>query len=86
MSFPVIAADAVGWISRDEMVEVDRVMIDDLGISLLQMMENAGRNLARVAIELFDPGTVWSQRGRAATGAAGSSPPGICATPASTCA
>ena len=35
------------------MIEVDRVMIDDLGISLIQMMENAGRNLARFTKETY---------------------------------
>ncbi len=32
------------------MREVDRAMIEDFGITLLQMMENAGRNLAEVVI------------------------------------
>jgi NAD(P)H-hydrate epimerase len=31
------------------MVEVDRIMVDDLGIDLVRMMENAGRGLARLA-------------------------------------
>ena len=35
------------------MVEVDRVMVDDLGIDLMQMMENAGRNLARFTMEVY---------------------------------
>jgi NAD(P)H-hydrate epimerase len=35
------------------MVEVDRVMVEDLGIDLLQMMENAGRNLARFTMETY---------------------------------
>lgn len=32
------------------MLEIDRIMIEDLHILLIQMMENAGSNLARVAI------------------------------------
>ncbi len=36
-------------ITTDQMKEVDRLMIDEFGIVLLQMMENAGRNLARLA-------------------------------------
>jgi NAD(P)H-hydrate epimerase len=32
------------------MRQVDRAMVQDLHIELLQMMENAGRNLADVAI------------------------------------
>ncbi len=36
-------------ITSDQMAEVDRVMIEDYGIQLIQMMENAGRNLAEQA-------------------------------------
>ena len=31
-----------------QMIEVDRLMVDDFGIELIQMMENAGRNLAEL--------------------------------------
>jgi NAD(P)H-hydrate epimerase len=37
---------AVTSVSVDQMREVDRLMTDEVGISLLQMMENAGRCLA----------------------------------------
>lgn len=53
--FPSIDADSIGWLTTDQMIEVDRVMIEDLHIELIQMMENAGRHLARAAIDLFDP-------------------------------
>ncbi len=46
-------------LSSKQMVEVDRVMEEELGISLIQMMENAGRGLARLAVHRFlgnDPG------------------------------
>lgn len=36
-------------VDRDQMAEIDRRMVEDLGIELTQMMENAGRNLARLA-------------------------------------
>jgi len=36
------------------MIEVDRLMIDSYGITLLQMMENAGRNLALLAKQMMD--------------------------------
>ena len=45
---PTIDADSLAWIDTEQMVEVDRVMIEDLHIELIQMMENAGRNLARL--------------------------------------
>jgi NAD(P)H-hydrate epimerase len=35
------------------MVEVDRLMIDDFGISLVRMMENAGRGVANLARHLL---------------------------------
>lgn len=36
-----------------QMIEVDRLMIEVYGISLLQMMENAGRNLAEQALRML---------------------------------
>jgi NAD(P)H-hydrate epimerase len=36
------------------MMEVDRLMIDSYGISLIQMMENAGRNLALLAKQIMN--------------------------------
>ncbi len=48
MTWPVVASDAVAWISADQMREMDRVAID-LGLSLPQMMENAGIHLSEVA-------------------------------------
>jgi NAD(P)H-hydrate epimerase len=33
-------------VSREDMIEIDRMMINDIGIDLIMMMENAGRNLA----------------------------------------
>lgn len=42
-------------ITVDQMREVDRLMVEEFGITLPQMMENAGRILAELTIELFDP-------------------------------
>ncbi|HEY6043237.1 MAG TPA: NAD(P)H-hydrate epimerase, partial [Anaerolineae bacterium] len=39
-------------LTTDQMREVDRVMVTEMGISLIQMMENAGRHLAVLAREL----------------------------------
>ncbi len=38
-------------ITAAQMREVDRVMVEDIGITLMQMMENAGRHLATLARE-----------------------------------
>jgi NAD(P)H-hydrate epimerase len=53
------------------MREVDRIMIEDLGISLLQMMENAGRNLAELAIRRFHPTSVTVLAGPGGNGGGG---------------
>jgi NAD(P)H-hydrate epimerase len=51
--FPVIDAQAVPWLSVEQMREVDRIMVEELGISLVRMMENAGRSLAEIAHDLL---------------------------------
>jgi len=40
---------SIPGISTQQMIEVDRLMIEEYGIKLIQMMENAGRNLAEMA-------------------------------------
>jgi NAD(P)H-hydrate epimerase len=47
------AADVIPDLTTEQMVEVDRAMIEDYGVELIQMMENAGRNLAHLARERF---------------------------------
>lgn len=42
----VLRAEDVPAVSVEQMREVDRLMVDELGIELQQMMENAGRALA----------------------------------------
>lgn len=44
---------AVPYLTTEQMIEVDRAMIEDFGIDLVRMMENAGRNLAHLARERF---------------------------------
>ena len=43
----------IPFLTTDQMREVDRAMIEDYGISLIQMMENAGRNLAQLSRRRF---------------------------------
>ena len=45
--------DPLPSVDTDQMIEVDRAMIADFHIELIQMMENAGRNLAHLARERF---------------------------------
>jgi hypothetical protein len=53
VALPLIGTDEVPWLSVEQMREVDRIMVEELGISLVRMMENAGRNLAELARHLF---------------------------------
>ena len=43
----------IAYITRDQMIEVDNLMINEYGINLYQMMENSGRNLAYLTKALF---------------------------------
>lgn len=47
MNLPLVTA--VPYLTTEQMREVDRAMIEDYGIQLVQMMENAGRALAHLA-------------------------------------
>jgi len=58
-------------LTKDQMVEVDRLMVEEAGISLLQMMENAGRSLASVAVDRFSPRRVTVLAGRGGNGGGG---------------
>lgn len=53
------------------MREVDRIMIEDLHIELLQMMENAGSNLAQFVLERFAPASVEVLAGSGGNGGGG---------------
>ena len=55
-------------LTTSQMIEVDRAMMEDYKISLLQMMENAGRNLAHLARARFLDG---DPRGRSVVVLAG---------------
>lgn len=50
--WPVLAVNNLPTLTADEMREVDRTMIEEFAIELPQMMENAGRNLADLALSL----------------------------------
>ncbi len=49
----IVSDVIVPFITTDQMREVDRAMIDDYDIVLIQMMENAGRELAHLARSRF---------------------------------
>jgi len=65
----LFAESEVPFLSTEQMITVDRLMIDLYGIDLVRMMENAGRSLARLARERFLEGDA---RGRKVAVLAGS--------------
>ncbi len=65
MSLPVPA------LTEQQMREVDRIMVEDIGIELVQMMENAGRNLAQLALRRFNPASVIVLAGPGGNGGGG---------------
>lgn len=69
--WPIIDAAAISWIDQAQMVEVDRIMIEDLHIELIQMMENAGRNLAAVVRHVAQPRTASVYVGSGGNGGGG---------------
>lgn len=56
--FPQVAPDTVPWLSIEQMVEADRLAIEEFGIELLQMMEHAGSKLAELVDRLSPAGPV----------------------------
>ncbi len=52
MTIPLYTGD-VPYVTTEQMMEVDRAMMEDYRIELIQMMENAGRNLAHLASVRF---------------------------------
>lgn len=69
--FPTVDGDRIGWLTEEQMIEVDRVMIQDLHIELIQMMENAGRNLAALTVDRFGPRSVTVLVGSGGNGGGG---------------
>ena len=65
-------------ITTDQMREIDRVAIEELGPNLYQMMENAVRNLAVTVLETL--GAAWSETAiTVLCGTGGNGGGGICA-------
>lgn len=78
MQFKTKSGIEVPAVTRDQMIEIDRIAIEETGPNLFQMMENAGRNLAELAIETL--GKKWkSQKIVVLAGTGGNGGGGICA-------
>jgi NAD(P)H-hydrate epimerase len=68
----------VPYLTTDQMREVDRLMVEEYGIVLLQMMENAGRGLARLARDRFLGGDARGRRVAVLVGSGGNGGVGFC--------
>lgn len=71
MHIPVYDRANLPALTKEQMVEVDRAMIEDFGIALIQMMENAGRGLALLARHRFLAGDATGKRVTVLAGAGG---------------
>lgn len=58
-------------VTAAQMREVDRAMVEDFHIELVQMMENAGRHLAELALRRFAPRSVVVLAGSGGNGGGG---------------
>jgi len=61
MTIPTLDEE-IPWLDTEQMIEVDRAMMEDYRIDLVRMMENAGRCLAVVARERFLDGSPVGKR------------------------
>ncbi len=69
---------SVPAVTAEQMREVDRIAVEETGPSIYQMMENAGRNLALLAIEFL--GSNWTgAKILVLAGSGGNGGGGICA-------
>ncbi|WP_411967658.1 NAD(P)H-hydrate epimerase [Haloferax sp. YSSS75] len=69
--FETVAGQLVPAVTADQMREVDRVAVEDVGLALLQMMEHAGRTLGEVARESADGGRIVVLAGDGGNGGGG---------------
>lgn len=61
MDYPLYT-ETMPYLTTEQMIEVDRLMIEKYHIQLMQMMENAGRNLAHLARNRFLDGDPSGKR------------------------
>ncbi len=71
MAFRTPSGIALPAVTADQMREIDRIAVEEFGLSILQMMENAGRILAAHVISMIASGSTASAGGGAVTVIAG---------------
>ncbi len=68
---PTVAAAALPTVTAEQMRRVDRLAVHELGLGLLQMMENAGARLADLALRRFRPRSCLVMAGPGGNGGGG---------------
>lgn len=61
----------VSAVTAEEMRDVDRVAVEEFGLSMLQMMEQGGRGLARETLDRYEDGSVVVLAGAGGNGGGG---------------
>ena len=76
MGFHNVEGRNIPAVTADEMRKIDQLAVDELGLGLLQMMENAGRALSECVMDLLD-----GNKGRVVVlaGGGGNGGGGVCA-------
>ena len=69
--FPTEPAASIPAVTAEQMREVDRVAVEEFGLLLIQMMENAGVRLAELALRRFRPDSVTVLSGVGGNGGGG---------------
>lgn len=70
-AFRTATGVTVSAVSAEEMAAIDRVAVDEYGLSLLQMMEQAGRGLASEVLDLSEGGSIVVLAGGGGNGGGG---------------
>jgi NAD(P)H-hydrate epimerase len=73
LPFRTEAGILVPAVTADQMREVDRIAVEDFGLGILQMMENAGRNLTENVLDMLqaDSGEILILAGSGGNGGGG---------------
>jgi NAD(P)H-hydrate epimerase len=69
--FLAVPATSIPAVTAEQMREVDRVVVEDFDVLLIQMMENAGARLADLVLQLFGPESVTVLSGPGGNGGGG---------------
>jgi NAD(P)H-hydrate epimerase len=69
--FPSTPSSSIPAVTAEQMREVDRVVVEEFDLLLIQMMENAGIRLAELAVRRFQPVAVAVLCGRGGNGGGG---------------